>query len=266
MKLDTVSPQWTYKSDVEALTGMSSVQLLVWPQGVCVSGHDEDGTTMIAKAFAFQQQTGPEMMNAIFLNEPLLAGPQPIGKVWIAEPRTLLVPYTLYNEAIAAEWLSAAHYIEKDELVLVNEPVPGELYAVFPLKQNLYTALQQFFPEGKIGTFSNRRINCVQKANTSFIADIILLGNMAMFSFEEDGKLLSQYFTAYETTEDIVYRVAEVSRLNNHSVNDTSVIISGVLTDLNNISTELSAYYPNTELCDQATTLNFLTKLSLCAL
>lgn len=261
-----VSPQWTYRPDADALTGMSSVQLLIWPAGICISGHGEDGTTMIARAFSFEEHMAAEVMNAIFMNEPLLAGPQPINKIWIAETRTLLVPSELYNKDMARGWLSAIHYIEEDEQVLCTETEGGNIYALFPIRQNLQMALQQFFPEGKTGTFSNRLINCKQKADLPFTADIILLGRMAMLSFEQKDNLLAQQFFAYETTEDIIYRIAEVAEMYKYSVADTAVMISGVLADITEISREISAFYPRTQLCDNTTTLNFLTKLSLCAL
>lgn len=261
-----VSPQWTYSPDAEALTGMSTVQLLIWPQGICISGHGEDGTTMIARAFSFEQRMAGEIMNAIFMNEPLLAGPQPINKIWIAESRTLLVPQALYDEAMAPGWLSAVHYIEADEHIQCTETEGGSIYAVFPVKQNLYMALQQFFPEGRIGTFSNRVVNCERKTDMPFAADVIILGNMAMLSFEQHNNLLAQQFFAYEKIEDIIYRIAEVAAAYRYGMADTAVMLSGVLGDIPGISREISAFYPGTQLCDSTSTLNFLTKLSLCAL
>jgi len=265
MKLDTVSPQWTYKPDVEAITGMSSVQLLIWPQGICVSGHGDDGTTMIARAFSFEPQSSGEVMNAIFMNEPLLAGPQPINKVWLAGERTLIIPQALYNDAMKAEWLAAVYYVEADEHIQVSRLDGENACAVFPVKQTLHMALKQFFPEGHIGTFSSRHINSAP-AHRSFAVNITILGKMAMLGFAENHKLLVQQFMVYETTEDIVYRIAEVAGLYGHIVADTEVVISGVLGDLVALSGEMSAYYTRTQLCDHSSTIDFLTKLSLCAL
>lgn len=263
MKLDNVSPQWVYNTDGEALSEMTNVQLLLWSRGLCISGHDNDGNTMIAKAYAFEKRMAEEVLNAVFMNEPLLAGPQPINKIWIAAQRSMMVPSALYQQELADNWLKQVYFIEQDEDIIHHNISSPEAIALFPLKQNLSTALAQFFPEGKIKMFLNKNIDCGSN-ELPFNAHVVILGNTAMLTLEEKGKLLSQQLFEYETIDNITYKIALAAQERGYSQTETAVFISGVLADVVAFSNEMKASYEHTQLCEETESLTFLTRLSQC--
>jgi hypothetical protein len=263
MKLDNVSPQWAYNTEGDALSEIINVQLLLWSQGLCISGHDAQGNTLIAKAFAYESRMADHVLNTVFMNEPLLAGPQPIHKIWIATDRNIIIPQHLYQQPLAEAWLPKVHFVETDEIILHQLLTTPNATAVYPLKQNLQTAFEQFFPEANIHLFIHLNKDCGTNAK-DFNAHLVLLGSTAILSIEHQGKLLAQQQFNYSSINDLAYQIGLAAQHHNVAQNEVGVFVSGILTDLTQASNELQTYFAHTQLCDESEPLTFLTRLSQC--
>lgn len=259
-------PIWQYEAEENVLIDMSSLHLIVWPNGLCVTAFDKGGIPMKVKTFVFREHWDIAFMQDLFENDPLFAGPQPINHIWIAEARNILIPEPLYEESQAGEWIGKFHFLEADEQLLhINMQPHQDIRMVFPVRQALTDLFRQYLPEARISALS--RVSMVQGTglNGTFL-EIVNLPKMILLSLRENERFVLHQIYPYENTENVIYRIALILEEKGISQEQVQVSLSGIAPFWNNLNIELPRFFKSISHSEDTTaiSLTFLNKLFSC--
>jgi hypothetical protein len=267
ISMDEMEPVWLYTAEENAITEITSLQLIIWQKGFSICGFSETGIPQEIKTFLFREDWDLEMMEQIFINDPLFAGPEPFTHVWLAEQRNILIPDHFYDVDYSGEWIRKFHFLESDEIIFTGSMAPFlEAQIVFPVREKLKTLLEHYMEEAKINALSGVALSEAKPANTSLI-ELINLPKVILLSLQHNGKFNLHQVSAYDNTEDIIYNIALILQEKDLNQDQVNIELSGIAPFWNNILEELPAYFNQIEIPADTTliTLNFFKKLYTCA-
>ncbi len=248
----------------DPLTNIETLHLVIWNKGLCIAGYDVEANVLTTKIYSYNTWD-ISTIEAIFVNEPLVAGPQPVTHIWIVEERTLLIPQHLYEQQAAAEWLRSFHFIGADEEIKATTVENAvNITIVYPLQERLQALLHKYFAEGKIDALSGI-ILCQPGIAEGSHVDIVYLGNKVILTIKNNGDLLSHQIKEVEHINNLVYAIALICQEYDLKQEDLHVSVSGLALPGDAI-TELQSFFPKLDASSSEQTLSFtlLNKLISC--
>lgn len=249
----------------DPLTNIETLHLLLWDKGLCIAGYDLNSNVLTTKVYHFSTWN-MAAIESIFVNEPLVAGPQPITHIWIADERTLITPQHLYEETAAAAWLRRFHFIEAGEQIMAT-PVPQALQATvsYPVQEKLVLAVQKYFAEGRIDSLSGM-ILCQAAPHSQDCADIIFLDTRAILTVYRNGRLALHQMMEADQVQNLVYRIAVICQEHDIPQDELRVSVSG-LCIADQVLEELKSFFPKMTVpgSEQFASFTLLSKLISCA-
>lgn len=249
----------------DPLTNIETLHLLIWGQGLSIAGYGSGGTVLTTKVYLFPKDD-IHAVESIFINEPLVAGPQPITHIWIAESRNMVIPQHLFNEDAAKTWLNKFHFIAPNESVRTTTvKQPDAVSIAYPVSNDLVAILNKYFPEGKIASVSGMILQ--QNIPTdSDSAEILFLNETVALTIRRKGKLIAHQIGLMEDVHNLVYKIASICQDCKIEQDDLKVSIAGLcVTD--NVANELRSFYPKMVVpgSEQFSSFTLLSKLIACA-
>lgn len=260
---DMVTAQWQYLLNDTALSDMQAAQVILWRQGWCAFGYNPDGKILIIEYRSGEKDIDDIALENAILSLPLLAGPQQVKCVWIAESRNILIPENLFTERDAAAWLNRLHFIEQYETALHEKIKLADTVLTYPLSMHRQHLLKQYFPEALI-----KPLIAMPATNSQGNkAQVTIINGLALLCITSGDKLLLHQWYPYATAEDIVYRIALVQDKYQLPQNDMNITLTGIGADLAQLSSQMETYYSNINAIpdNEAAGIEFLTNLALCA-
>src|SRR5690606_23928105 len=103
------------------LSLIDQVRIIIWANGLCLGGYDEENRAIAGKVFLWSRNWDTDKMIQIFENEPMVAGPQPITDIWINSDQQMQIPAHLFDSEKAGNWLKQFHLGESDYSILENK-------------------------------------------------------------------------------------------------------------------------------------------------
>lgn len=266
IKEEKPQPVQHFNMHDDPLTNIETLHLLIWEQGLCIAGYGLNGDVLTTKVYVFPKGN-IHAIESIFINEPLVAGPQPVTHIWIAKNRNMIIPQHLFHEDAAAAWLAKFHHVAPDESIhctSVKKTTPVSI--AYPVPNNLIVLLKKYFVEGKINALSGMLLQ--QEASTeNDTADIVFLNETMALTIRKKGKLISHQIGLTENIHNLIYKIASISQEYKITQEDLMVSISGFCID-ENTTNELKAFYPKMVVpgSEQFSSFTLLSKLITCVL
>ena len=264
LKHEILQPVQHFNMHDDPLTNIETLHLVIWDKGLCVAGYDLQGNVLTAKVYNFSHWN-IAAIESVFVNEPLVAGPQPVTHIWIAEERNLIVPQHLYTLEAAAQWLLQFHFIEAGETIQATT-VRQQLQAtvVYPLQDKLHTLLQKYFAEGRTDAISGM-ILCQESLIGQDTADLTFLDKKVVLTIRCKGKLVTHQVTEVTDIDNLVYKIASICEEHNMKQDDLKVSLSGFCITSETIA-ELKSFFPKMTVpgSEQFSSFTLLSKLISC--
>lgn len=265
IKHEIPQPVQHFNMHDDPLTNIETLHLILWDKGLCIAGYDPHGHVLTTKVYRYATWD-IAAIEAIFINEPLVAGPQPVTHIWIAEERNIIIPQHLYQTEAAAQWLRQFHFIEAGETV-IETTIKQHLLTtvVYPLSEKLQSLLGKYFAEGKIASISGM-ILC-QEATTEYdTADITFLDKKVVLTIRNNGKLISHQVTEPGDVSNLLYQIALICEEANIKQDLLRLSISGLCLNEDYVN-ELKAFFPKVTVpgSEQFSSFTLLSKLISCA-
>lgn len=262
---EKLQPVQHFNMHDDPLTNIETLHLLIWEQGLCIAGYGLNGNVLTTKVYLFPKDD-IHAIESIFMNEPLVAGPQPITHIWIAESRNMVIPQHLFNEEAAKIWLNKFHFITPDESIRTTTvKQPEALSIAYPVSNDLVTKLNAYFPEGKIDSISGMILQ--QSISTdSDTAEILFLNETVALTIRQKGKLISHQIGLMEDINNLIYKIASICQDYKIEQDDLKVSIAGLcVTD--DVANVLKSFYPKMTVpgSEQFSSFTLLSKLIACA-
>lgn len=248
----------------DPLTNIETLHLLIWEQGLCIAGYGLNEHVLTTKVYVFPKGD-THAVESIFMNEPLVAGPQPVTHIWIADERNMLIPHHLFNEDAAAEWLAKFHFVTPTETVHATR-LKQPINIVYPMANDLSALLRKYFREAKVNALSGVLLQ--QEISTdSDTVDLVFLKETIALTLRQKGKLISHQIVVIEDINNLVYKIASISQDYKIVQEDLKVSVSGFCVD-ENCWNQLKAFYPKMTVpgSEQFSSFTLLSKLISCAL
>lgn len=250
----------------DPLTHIETLHLVIWDKGLCIVGYAMNGNMLTTKVYRFPENE-IACIEEIFINERLVAGPQPVTHVWIATERQMIVPEKLHHDEKAGDWLRKFHHIQAHEEIKiskVNKSVQASI--IYPIDSALVSLIEKYFSESKIENIS-AMIASQHLSNEHDTADIIFLDKTVALTIRQKGKLLAHKIMQLDNINNLVYHIATTGQQYNIAQDDLKVAISGFCLDEQNTN-ELKAFFPKMNIpgSEQFSSFTFLSKLITCEL
>jgi len=248
----------------DPLTNIETLHLLIWPQGLCIAGYGLSGNILTTKVYTFAAHD-IHAIESIFMNEPLVAGPQPVTHIWMAEERNMIIPQHLFNEEAAALWLDKFHHITAHETIH-STTLKQAVSIAYPVFNDLNTLLKKYFIEGKLNTLSGVLLQ-QEISYEHDVLDIVFLNETVAFTIRKKGKLIAHQIEKVTDINNLVYKIASISQDHKIVQDDLKVSVSGFCIK-ENIVNELKQFYPKMVVpgSEQFSSFTLLSKLISCAL
>lgn len=265
IKHEILQPVQHFNMHDDPLTNIETLHLVIWDKGLCIAGYDLEGNVLTTKVYNFAAwDIGA--IESVFINEPLVAGPQPVTHIWIAEERNITVPQHLYQTAAAEEWLRKFHFVEAGETVH-STTISQHLQAtvVYPLADKLEVLIHKYFAEGRTDAISGMLL-CQESPAGQDTADITFLDKKVVLTVRSNGKLLNHQITEAGDINNVVYKIAVICGANGLKQDELRVSLSGLCITEETI-TELRSFFPkmNVPGSEQFSSFTLLSKLISCA-
>lgn len=249
----------TYSRSDNDLELLHSVQLIIWENGLCIAGFDSDNEPLMAKQFAFTQWNKSAITN-IIVNEPMVAGPQPVTHVWLSEERQIISPRELFDAQEAEKWLPMLHFIDTSETIMHSQqPDSGKIIS-YPAANEMLELMGSFFEEAELGNFSGLMI-CEPTTEKPRI-DMVVLNNFVWLSLYQNHKLMLHQAFVFSTLDDCVYRILNLLQLHQIAVPEVQIKAKVIHPNHAEITPELKAYFPQMNIRENMAD-NFISLLSL---
>lgn len=267
MKQEFLQPVWNYNTHEDPLTNIHTLHLVLWNKGLCIAGYDIERTVLSIKVFGFEKTWDTEQIEAIFVNEPLVAGPQPVTHIWIADERNFLIPDALFNQEAAAEWLQQFHFVETAESILystIQQPIMAQ--AAFPVNNKLGAIFNKYFQEAEVNAISAAALLVAAPGTRKYYADIICINKTLVLTIFEKGVLVNHQVSVYDSLEDILYKIGAVTAEQAPGSEEVDIHLSGYATTIREMGQELLTYFPHALVpgSEADASFLFLNRLLLC--
>lgn len=257
-------PYWQIQEEIPNSI-VDQVQMFLWAKGIVIAGHDSNGKLIAAKAFVTDFIYDWEQVEAIMMNEPLLADPQTVQKNWIASSRNMLVPDAWKDRNKIDDWFKQLYFVEHDEeLATANHP-DWQLKVIYPKKKTLKALTHQYFPER-----STQFMICPKvwfqdlKGDKNYQVGILIFENTCCLTFVAKGQIVHFAVLAEENVP------AVLSFIGNYWEKETTLqnielIIAGIHPKLAAVQQEFRSYVPQTKAGQDIATKEFLETILQCA-
>lgn len=263
--VDALTPYWNLSTDVEDISSVAKVQLMLWSKGICIAGHTDEGKLVRAKAFATEDVYNMEVLREIVLNEPMLALPHTVRNIWIVKSRNILVPIEFAVRQEMDIWIQQLYYIEPDEeLVTYRMPEYG-LYCVFPRKKEMSDMMKQYFPHKQTRFLIPP--SCLLKYFSTdgwYKCFIIFMERTCSLTLFKQGKLKQNFIFKMDTVEEVVVKIAKFLEGRGTELNSVELIVTGVSKELVQWEQELSLYFDKVNRDKAFNTTVLLETLATC--
>ncbi len=269
MKQEFLQPVWNYNTHDDPLTNIHTLHLILWNKGLCIAGYDIERTVLSIKVFAFEKTWDTEQIETIFINEPLVAGPQPVTHIWIADERNFLIPDALFDQETAAEWLQQFHFVEAAESILysiIQKPEPAQ--AAFPVNNKLGAIFNKYFQEAEINAITAPALQPAVTTDRKYYADIICLSKTLILTIFHESNLVNHQVTTFDSAEDIVFKIGAATAATAPAAGDIAIHLSGYTPGITDIGVELHRYFPQALIpgSEADASFLFLNRLLSCVL
>lgn len=262
MKKETARLIRQFDQHNDPLTHIDTLHLLLWGDKLCIVGFDREGQALTTKIYeAPMADVG--LIEDVFINEPLVAGPQPITHIWLADNRSMLIPEPFFDREAAQEWAKKFHHIEQDERL--DDHVlkgPEKIRIVYPIRETLAELFSKYFGEALVGPMSMLYNDL--RPETSL--QIALMDKKALISLFGNGRLLNHQWVDITDVLDLVYKLALL--MEQHQVRSEKLKVSfHALMIGPPFLSELKAYFPQISLegTEEQLSFQFLSQLNICA-
>lgn len=266
IKHEILQPVRHFNMHNDPLTNIETLHLVLWDKGLCIAGYDLDQNVLTAKVYHYSSWN-IAAIESIFVNEPLVAGPQPVTHTWIVDEREMIVPMHLYERKAAEEWLRRFHFIEAGELVRATEVKQG-LNAVvsYPIQEKLVLLLQKYFAESKTEALS-RMILCQEIPATKEGAELVFFDEKAMLTVYKQGKLQLHQITEGSNIHNLLYKIGTICQELELKPDALEVTVSGLRIEQEALD-ELKSFLPQAIVpgSEQTSSFTLLSKLITCVL
>jgi hypothetical protein len=264
MRDERQQPVQHFNMHDDPLTNIETLHLLIWGQGLCIAGYGPDESVLTTKVYVFPKDD-MHAVESIFMNEPLVAGPQPVTRIWIADERIMIVPQHLFNEEAAADWLDRFHFVSHNESIQ-STTLKQPISIVYPISNDLSALLRKYFPDSKVNALSGVLLQ-QEISSENDTLELIFLKETIALTLRKKGKLISHQIEACTAIHNLVYKIASVSKDHEITQEHLKVAVSGLCIDENSIN-ELRAFYPKMTVpgTAQFSSFTLLSKLIACAL
>jgi hypothetical protein len=265
MKQEPIVPTWHFSTHDDPLTNIETLHLILWTHGLCIAGYDDAGKILVTKMYLFDHAWENDKIESIFINEPLVAGPQPVTRIWIADERSMLVPEHLFDQEASALWLRKLFFIEEGESIRFAPALKDEAQIVYPVNNRLVAIAGKFFKEANIHSLSEVLLGNSDLQDQDTIK-IFILGHTVLFTIREKGKLLAHQVFNSGDINDLVYRIAAICNEYSLPQQQLNVSIAGAMHRPEHMAAELKAYFPGIVIPDseQSSSFTLLSELKSC--
>lgn len=265
MKHEILQPVRHFNMHDDPLTNIETLHLVLWKKGLCIAGFDSNKNVLTTKIYN-AVNWDISVMESVFINEPLVAGPQHITHIWVAEERNMIVPVHLFEPSAAKQWLQTLHFVEEGESVIhtqISNAVNAHI--AFPLQNKLIDMLYKYFGEGVVGALPAALL-CQSQPVTGDSLDITVLDHTYIFSIFQKGKLLAHQVSDHIGFNDFIYKIASICHDNGIAQDQLKVSFSGCCITEQFIA-ELKSFFPKMSVpgSEQFSSFTFLSKLIACA-
>lgn len=264
LKHEVLQPVRHFNMHDDPLTNIETLHLVIWDKGLCIAGYDPEGNVLTAKVYNYPSWDF-QAIESVFINEPLVAGPQPVTHTWIADERSLVIPRHFYTPEAAEEWLRKFYFIETGERVASTEA--GNTFSIgYPVQEKLDLLLEKYFSEGKTEALAGALLH-QQTATDKDYADLVWLGDKAALTLYKQGVLQLHQVATSGAINDLVYKMASACSDHGLKPEELTVYLSGFcMTE--DFQAELKSFFPKTVIpgSEQFSSFTLLSKLVACAL
>lgn len=265
IKHEILQPVRHFNMHDDPLTNIETLHLVLWDKGICIAGYDGTGAVLTTKVYTHAAHD-IAAVESVFINEPLVAGPQPITHIWIADERNIVIPQHLYEQQAAEQWLRSFHFIETEERIQATG-IQQHLQAtvVYPVQEKLITLFHKYFAEAKIDAVSGM-VLCQENGSERDTADIILLDTKAILTLRQKGALLSHQVTEITDIHNLVYTIGLMCQQHGIATEELHVALSGLCITEETAAT-LKSFFPRITVpgSEQFSSFTLLSKLISCA-
>ncbi len=267
MKQEFLLPVWNYNTHTDPLTNIHTLHLVLWNKGLCIAGYDIECTVLAVKVFSFAKAWDTDQVEAIFVNEPMVAGPQPVTHIWIADERNFLIPDALFNQETAPGWMQQFHFVETSESVLysaVASPVPAQV--AFPVGNKLGAMFNKYFQEAVVNAITAPALLAPAGKGQAYLADVICLAGTTILSMYRKGQLVNHQVSTFDSVEDMVYKIGAATAGTVPKAEEIAVHLSGYAPAITEIGETLKAYFPHAQVpgTEAEASFLFLNRLLSC--
>jgi hypothetical protein len=265
IKHDILQPVRHFNMHDDPLTNIETLHIVLWDKGLCIAGYDQGGNVLTAKVYAYAHWD-IAAIESVFINEPLVAGPQPVTHIWLADERTMIIPKHLYEQQAAGAWLRRFHFIEPGEQVRATEAGQGLAAVIsYPVAEKLFLLTQKYFTEGKVEALSGI-IPGQDTVHGKDSADLIFLGETVLLTVYKQGNLQLHQVTAAAPVNNLVYKIGSICRELGIPQEELQATVSGLCV-AEELLTELKCFFPKAVIpgSEQFSSFTLLSKLISCA-
>ncbi len=263
MKHELPEPAWQYATTDDHLFQIDQLQLILWSKGLCIAGYGTHGKVLTGKGFTWDKAWDIASIESVLDNESLIAGPQPVTHVWIAEERQLIVPQPLFEPDAAENWLRDFHFIEPGETVLKDIGKHSfKANIIFPLPNNCLNVLKKYFDRIHIKSLSTALLASPAPEQEDSI-QVACLGQLALLSIYQKGELQSHQAFSFQAAEDVFYKIGCIALESALKLPGINAELSGVPSFA--LSEDWPVYYPKAKRQDhQQSLFDLLHKTFAC--
>ncbi|WP_118972595.1 DUF3822 family protein [Taibaiella koreensis] len=265
IKHEILQPVRHFNMHDDPLTNIETLHLIVWDKGLCIAGYGRDSNVLTTKVYHYASWN-MAAIESIFVNEPLVAGPQLVTHIWIADERSQIIPQPLFEKEAAASWLRRFYFIEAGEQVRAT-PVSRVLPATisYPAPEKLVQLAQKYFAEGRIEALS-ATILCQEMTPEQYYADLVFLDAKVLLTVSSNGRLLLHQVMEMDHVNNLLYRIALICREHDLQQEELRVSVSGLCLS-EAVLDELRHFFPRITVpgTEQFASFTLLSKLISCA-
>lgn len=264
IKHDILQPVRHFNMHDDPLTNIETLHIVLWDKGLCIAGYDLEGNVLTVKVYSYAHWD-IAAIESVFVNEPLVAGPQPVTHIWLADERTMMIPKHLYEQQAADAWLRRFHFIEAGEQIRTTEAGQGLAAVIcYPAPEKLLLLTHKYFAEGKVEALSGI-VPGHDTVNGKDSADLIFLGEKVLLTVYKQGNLQLHQITEAAPVNNLLYKIGNICQELDLPQDELQISVSG-LCIADELLSELKSFFPKAVIpgSEQFSSFTLLSKLISC--
>lgn len=261
-----IQTAWNYQD--EQPLPVEEYHLMVWEKGLSIIGYSKEGAVQSCKTYIFSELWSYEEGKQMLQESGILSHTGQVSHIWMTAPKHLIIPESLYEAGYANQWIRRFHFLGTDESLFSISLKPAlEAFVVFPIPERWQLLLKDHF---KNATFNSISQYTLHKKNTlkkeGLQLQLVHLPHLMTLSLIEDDRFLSHHVFEYETSEQLIYKIALLLQEKEIAQEQVQITIEGIAPFWNNLLEALATHFPIKEeqLDSKSLTLNFIKTLYQC--